>query len=50
MSGFRILPTAEDELDGIWLYVAHESGSIDSANRLIDRLTDCFRKKWAGWK
>ncbi|HEX4749639.1 MAG TPA: type II toxin-antitoxin system RelE/ParE family toxin [Bryobacteraceae bacterium] len=42
MSGFRILPTAEAELDDIWLYVARESGSIDIANRLIDSLTERF--------
>ena len=42
MSGFRILPTAEAELDEIWLYIARESGSIDIANRLIDGLTERF--------
>jgi toxin ParE1/3/4 len=42
MSGFRILPTAEAELDDIWLYIARESGSIDIANRLIDGLTERF--------
>ncbi len=40
MSGFRILPTAEAELDDIWLYVARDSRSIDMANRLIDALTE----------
>ena len=42
MSGFRILPTAEAELDDIWLYIARASGSIDAANRLVDGLTDRF--------
>jgi plasmid stabilization system protein ParE len=40
--GFRLLPEAEAELDGIWLYIARESGSIDTANRLIDNITDRF--------
>ncbi len=42
MSDFRLLPTAEAELDDIWLYVARESGSIDIAKRLIDGLTERF--------
>lgn len=42
MSGFQLLPEAEAELDGIWLYVARESGSIEIANRLIDSITDRF--------
>ena len=31
MSGFRLAPEAEAELDEIWLYIARESGSIDVA-------------------
>jgi plasmid stabilization system protein ParE len=38
----RIAPLAESDLDGIWYYVARESGSIEIANRLIDSLTDRF--------
>jgi hypothetical protein len=32
MSAFRLLPEAEAELDGIWIHMACESGSIDIAN------------------
>lgn len=39
--GFILLPEAESDLDSIWLYVARES-SIETANRLIDALTDRF--------
>lgn len=38
----RVAPSAEADLDDIWLYVAKESGSIESANRLIDTITDRF--------
>jgi len=30
----------EADLDGIWAYVAKESGSVDVANRVIDSITD----------
>ena len=40
--GFRLSPEAECELDAIWLYVAREGGSIESANRLVDIITDRF--------
>lgn len=36
--GYCLLPSAEAELDDIWIYVA--SGSIEIANRLIDALTE----------
>jgi len=38
----RVAPQAAADLDGIWYYVAIESGSIDIANRLIDTVTDRF--------
>lgn len=38
----RLSPEAESELDGIWLRVASESGSIESADRIIDAITDRF--------
>ena len=44
MSGFRLSPEAEAELDEIWLYVARASGSIDTASRVIDDITDSI---WA---
>jgi hypothetical protein len=31
MSEFRLSPEAEAELDGIWLRIARESGSVDIA-------------------
>jgi toxin ParE1/3/4 len=38
----RVAPRAERDLDDIWYYVAKESGSIETANRLIDTITDRF--------
>jgi hypothetical protein len=32
MSGYRISPVAEGQLDDIWLRIARESGSIDTAD------------------
>lgn len=38
----RVAPEAEADLGEIWYYVATQSGSIQSADRLIDLLTDRF--------
>ncbi|MFZ0803456.1 MAG: type II toxin-antitoxin system RelE/ParE family toxin [Terriglobales bacterium] len=38
----RVAPQAEAELDGIWYYVAKESGSLEIADRLIDSITQRF--------
>jgi toxin ParE1/3/4 len=38
----RVAPQAAADLDGIWYYVATESGSIEVANQLIDSITDRF--------
>ncbi len=38
----RLSPEAEAELDGIWHYIATESGSMDVADRFIDGLTRHF--------
>ncbi|MBV8897502.1 MAG: type II toxin-antitoxin system RelE/ParE family toxin [Acidobacteriaceae bacterium] len=38
----RVGARAEADLDDIWIYVAKESGSIETANRLIDAITDRF--------
>jgi toxin ParE1/3/4 len=38
----RVAQRAEADLDGIWLYVAKETSSIEIANRLIDTITDRF--------
>jgi toxin ParE1/3/4 len=42
MNELRVAPEAEAQLDAIWLHVARESGSINTANRIIDSLTDRF--------
>ncbi len=42
MSEFRLSPEAEAELDGIWIYVARESGSIDIATRVLESITERF--------
>lgn len=38
----RLSPRAVADLDAIWEYVARESGSSETANRLIDSITDRF--------
>jgi toxin ParE1/3/4 len=40
--GHRRTPQADSDLDGIWYYVASQSGSVDIADRLIDAITDRF--------
>jgi len=42
MSEFRLSPEAEGELDGIWIYIARESGSIEIANRTIESIAERF--------
>jgi toxin ParE1/3/4 len=42
MSGFRLAPEAEAELDDIWLYIARGSGSIDTATRVVDNISEHF--------
>jgi len=42
MGEFRLSLEAEAELDSIWLHVARESGSIETANRVVDDLTESF--------
>jgi toxin ParE1/3/4 len=37
-------PEAEAELDGIWLYIAKESGNPDIADRFIDTLSHHFHR------
>ena len=39
---YRVLPAAKAEIDAIWIYVATESGSEEIANRLIQKITNCF--------
>ena len=38
----RLAPEAEGDLDEIWLFTAKESGSVESADRLIDSITERF--------
>ena len=42
MGEFCLAPEAEADLDGIWLRIARESGSIDIANRVLDNITKRF--------
>ena len=41
--GYRLLPEAATELDGIWLYVARESGNPEIADRLIETIVGRFQ-------
>jgi toxin ParE1/3/4 len=40
--GHRRTPQADSDLDGIWFYTAFNSGSIESADRLVDSITGRF--------
>ena len=42
MSGFRLAPEAEAELDDIWPHIARESGNHDIANRVVEAITERF--------
>lgn len=42
MGASRLSPEAEADLDSIWLHIARESGSIDIATRLVERITERF--------
>lgn len=42
MSEFRLSPEAEAELDGIWIGIARESGSVDIATRVVESVTERF--------
>jgi toxin ParE1/3/4 len=42
MKRIRVSGPAERDLDGIWYYIAKKSGSIDTANGVIDSLTEAF--------
>jgi len=42
MSEFRLSPEAEAELDSVWIHIARESGSIDVATRVVERITERF--------
>ena len=36
----RLAPEAENDLDDIWVYVAGESGSLETADRVIDLISE----------
>ncbi len=38
----RLSAEAESQLDAIWLHIAIESGALESADRIIDTITDRF--------
>ena len=40
--GHRRAPQADSDLDEIWYYIATESGSLETADRLIDSITARF--------
>lgn len=42
MSEFRLSPQAAIELDGIWIHIARECGSIDIATRVAESITERF--------
>ena len=42
MSEFRLAPEVEAELDDIWLYIARESGSMDIATHVVEKITEHF--------
>ena len=42
MSEFRLSPEAETELDGIWIHMARESGSIDIDTRVVESVNERF--------
>jgi plasmid stabilization system protein ParE len=42
MSEFRLSPEAEAELDAIWIRIARDSGSIDTATRVVEGIIERF--------
>ena len=39
---YRLSPEAEEQLDDLWLYIARESGSVDTAIRVVRNISDHF--------
>jgi plasmid stabilization system protein ParE len=51
MAEFRLSPEAEAELDGIWLYLARASGSVEIANPHFSReVRICFSRVGLVWR
>jgi hypothetical protein len=44
----RVARLAGADLDDIWLYVAHESASMEVATRLIDTIAERFVFEFCG--
>ncbi len=42
MKKCRLAPEVEQELDGIWFYIASNSGSIEIADRISENITQRF--------
>jgi plasmid stabilization system protein ParE len=42
MAAFRLSTEAEAELDSIWLNIARQSGSIETASRVVDAISERF--------
>ena len=38
----RVSDVAERDLDNIWYYIAKKSGSIETADRVVDSVTERF--------
>ncbi|HVY94843.1 MAG TPA: type II toxin-antitoxin system RelE/ParE family toxin [Bryobacteraceae bacterium] len=38
MSDFRLSPEAEADLDNIWLYIVRDSGNIEIATEVVERI------------
>ena len=38
----RVAEDVDAELDGIWLYIAKQSGSVEIADKVVNSITDCF--------
>jgi toxin ParE1/3/4 len=39
---FRLAPEAEAELDDLWIRIARDSGSIEIATRVVEKIADHF--------
>ena len=42
MGKLRVSPKARADLDGVWWYIARESGSTDTATRVTDNIAQQF--------
>lgn len=42
MKRIRVARLAERDLDDVWLHIAQESGSIETANKVVESITEAF--------